>query len=91
MKTLINRYSNFHKASTKTRKLMHTKLYLSDRKDKKFMVIHSNKKIHFGQMGYEDWLKHHDTQRRRHFRTRNRRWKNAPKWTPAYLAYHILW
>jgi len=91
----INKYSNFRKAQRQTRKILgnNAKLYISDRKDKKFMVIdpHTKKQIHFGQIGYEDWLKHHDTQRRQRFLTRNRRWKKAPKYSAAYLAYHVLW
>ena len=93
--TKVNRYSNYRKAQIQTRKVLgpKAKLYLSDRKNKKFMVIdpHTNKKINFGQIGYEDWLKHHDPERRRRFLTRNRRWKQAPKYSAAYLAYHILW
>ena len=64
----------------------------SSRKDKKFMVISpEGKKIHFGQKGYEDWHIHKDPKRRERFRTRNAKWANADKWTPAHLAYWVLW
>jgi len=62
----------------------------SDRTGKKYMIV-TKKKIHFGAIGYEDWTKHRDSKRRTAFRTRNRKWSVAPKNTPAYLAYHLLW
>jgi hypothetical protein len=69
-----------------------TALYESTRKDKKFMVINpEGKKIHFGQKGASDWHLHKDPIRRDKFRTRNARWANAEKWTPAHLAYWVLW
>jgi hypothetical protein len=67
-------------------------LYESTRKDKKFMVISpEGKRIHFGQKGYQDWHSHKDPIRRANFRNRNAKWKNAQKWTPAHLAYWVLW
>ena len=48
-------------------------------------------KIHFGLLGYEDYLKHKNKTRRHNFLVRNHKWKNAKKYSPAYLAYHILW
>jgi hypothetical protein len=51
----------------------------------------NNKWIHFGQMFYEDFTKHNDQKRRENFLKRNYKWKNAPKYSPAYLAYHLLW
>lgn len=70
------------------------KLYVSTRKDKKYMVIDPDgKKIHFGSFNppMEDFSKHLDLKRRELFLTRNKRWKDAPKWTPAYLSYYLLW
>lgn len=67
-------------------------LYLSTRKDKKFMVISpEGKRIHFGQKGYEDWHSHKDPTRRERFRIRNAKWANAPMYSPAHLAYYVLW
>lgn len=67
-------------------------LYESSRKDKKFMVQDPNGKwVHFGQKGYEDWHSHKDPIRRERFRNRNKKWANAEKWTPAHLAYYVLW
>ena len=68
-------------------------LYLSTRKDKKYMVImkDTNKKIHFGQMGYEDYSKHKDELRMMKFQNRNRRWASAIEYTPAWLSFYLLW
>ena len=67
-------------------------LHESTRKDKKFMVFTpEGKKIHFGQRGYSDFHLHKDPVRRDRFRTRNAKWADAPKWSPAHLAYYVLW
>lgn len=69
------------------------KLFPSSRRDKKFMVLNSeNKKIHFGQKGYEDYhSSQYDEAKRDRFLKRNKRWSNAEKWTPAHLSYWVLW
>ena len=68
-------------------------VYLSSRRDKKYMILNPNTKqyVHFGQMGAEDLTKHKDKKRRDLFKKRNVRWKNSEIYTPAWLAYHILW
>ena len=68
------------------------KLYDSSRKDKKFMVYNPDgKKVHFGQLGYDDYHTEKDEKKRELFLSRNNKWKNAEKWTPAHLAYYVLW
>ena len=68
-------------------------LFVSPRKDKKFMLITSNnKKIHFGAHGMSDYLEHGDPQRRLNFINRfktNKNW-NMP-YTPMYLSRKLLW
>jgi len=67
-------------------------LYLSTSKNKKYMVFdEKGKKIHFGSLFYQDYTKHKDKKRRENFRIRNRRWKDAYKYTPAHLSYYLLW
>jgi hypothetical protein len=66
-------------------------VYPSSRIDKKYMIFHDGKRVHFGQKGYEDFTAHHDLRRRANFRKRNARWASAPKFTPAWLSYHLLW
>lgn len=68
-------------------------LYVSDRKDKKYMILNpnTNKWIHFGSIDYEDFTKHGDEKRRERFQIRNHKWSRAPKWSSAYASYYILW
>lgn len=67
-------------------------LYYSTRKDKKFMVQRPDGKfIHFGQKGFEDWHSHNNPLKRERFKNRNKKWATADKWTPAHLAYWVLW
>ena len=42
-------------------------------------------------MGAEDWTFHRDTKRRAAFRKRNAKWLLYDKYTPARLAYNVLW
>lgn len=72
-----------------------TILYLSTRKDKKYMIQQPNGKfIHFGQMGYEDYTKHQNDIRRNNYLLRAKniqgKWKDD-KYSPNNLAIHILW
>ena len=48
-----------------------TKLYLSDKPSKKYYIITpDDKKVYFGQMGYEDFTKHKDETRRKAYLNR---------------------
>ena len=68
----------------------------STKKDKKFMVLNpvTNKFIHFGQLGFEDFTKHQDLKRQKSYlnRTGNMRgdWKDD-KYSANNLAREILW
>lgn len=67
-------------------------VFVSTQAKKKYMIKSPDGKwIHFGQMPYEDYTFHQDEERRQSFMNRNARWKNASKFTPAWLSYHILW
>ena len=67
-------------------------LYLSTSKNKKYMIFDEDgKKLHFGDLRYSDYTKHKDKQRRDNFRNRNKRWKDAEKYSPAHLSYYLLW
>ena len=46
------------------------------------------KKFFFGSLFY---TKHKDKKRRDNLRTRNKKWKDAEKYTPAHLSYYLLW
>ena len=91
----LSEYSDFNQAYKMAKKYFgkDVEFEKSDRKDKKYMIYDPNndKWVHFGLMGYEDYTKHKDKERRERFRNRNKSWANAPKYSPAYMAYYILW
>ena len=63
----------------------------SSRKDKKYMVFDGRKMVHFGSLPYEDYTKHRDEERLIKFKKRNWKWQNAPKYSPAFLSWYLLW
>jgi hypothetical protein len=72
------------------------RLYPSNHPEKKYKIFDPNneKWIYFGQIGYEDYTKHHNTKRRKNYltRTKNMRgeWKNN-KYSANNLSRNILW
>ena len=68
-------------------------LYFSTHKDKKYMIRNpeTGKFIHFGAMGMTDYTKHRDEGRRWRFQQRNKKWKDADPYSPAFMAYYLLW
>jgi hypothetical protein len=68
-------------------------LAISTQKNKKYMIYDPNRErwIHFGFFGMEDYTKHNDNERRESFKKRNHKWANMGKYSPAYMAYHLLW
>jgi hypothetical protein len=87
----LKQYSDPDIVSYKAQQLGLNTVHESSRKDKKYMVFDNNKMVHFGSMIYEDYTKHGDAKRRENFRKRNHRWANAPKYSPAFLSYNLLW
>ena len=87
----IYKYSNPSIVMKKAKELHLNPIQLSTRKDKKYMVSDGKKLIHFGQMGYEDYTKHHDEKRRELFKKRNHKWATAEKYSPSWLSYNLLW
>jgi hypothetical protein len=69
-------------------------LYLSNRKDKKYMIENDGKMVHFGHLKYQDFLKHQNLRRRMNYLNRatniKGEWEND-KFSPNNLAIHILW
>ena len=63
----------------------------SSRKDKKYMVFDGRKMVHFGSLPFEDYTKHRDEERLIKFKKRNWKWQNAPKYSPAWLSWYLLW
>ena len=93
----IDSYSNPQEVLKKVHKYFgrDTELYLSTRKNKKYMIEDPNgKMVHFGQIPFEDYTKHHDEFRRNNYlkRTENMKgnWRDNP-YSPNNLARNILW
>jgi len=89
-------YSNPLKAQKKAEKWLGkgVQLFPSSKIDKKYMIKNNNKWIHFGQMGYEDYLFHNSIKRKNSYHSRAENikgnWKND-KYSPNNLSLHILW
>lgn len=96
----LENVSDMNEVKRLANKLLSTKYYdggvvplaVSNRKGKKFMIQSPDGKwIHFGDINLEDYTKHKDEDRLDRFLTRNRRFKDADTFTPAWMAYHLLW
>jgi len=94
----LEQYSNMEEAQRKAVKYLGkgVELKKSDRNEKKYMVLDpsTQKMVYFGQMGYEDFTKHKDPERRKRYLNRAKNikgdWKKN-KYSPNNLAIHILW
>jgi len=87
----LRKYSNPNYVINKADRLNLNPVFISNRKDKKYMIYNGKTWIHFGQMGYEDFTKHNNNARRDNFRKRNRRWFFGPIYSPGRLSYTLLW
>jgi hypothetical protein len=73
-------------------------LYLSDKLDKKLMLIYNGKKIHFGLKGSNTYLEGADESKRKAYRARHKKIQvlngdlaYKVKYSPSYLSWHLLW
>ena len=89
------RYLNFQIVNKKANKLYNRDVFLSTRKDKKYMIMNNaNKWIHFGQLGYQDFTKHLDENRRLNYLKRSTKIKGNWKeniFSPNNLSINLLW
>lgn len=93
----ILKWSNPYKVQEMANKYFdsNVKIHLSDKKEKKYMLQDDKGKwVHFGQMGYQDFTKHQDEDRRRRYlnRATNMRgdWRDD-LYSPNNLSIHLLW
>ena len=85
-------YSNISRVQKRAEKLGLNPVEISSRKNKKYMIRDDEGHVkHFGLMGYQDYTFHRDKVRRNNFRNRNKGWKDAPEYSPAFLSYWLLW
>jgi hypothetical protein len=96
-KKLIWKYSNPSEVYRRASKYMGktAKIGLSTKKEKKYMITTPDGNVvHFGQMGYEDFTKHKNKERRKNYLTRSRKikgnWKKN-KYSANNLSIHLLW
>ena len=87
----LRNYSDPEYVMNKAKLMGLNPVHESSRKDKKYMVFDGRTMVHFGSLPYEDYTKHHDENRLTKFRKRNWKWQFAPKYSPAYLSYYLLW
>lgn len=93
---LLNNHSNIRNASINARRLYNQNLFISSRKDKKYMILNPNtdKYVHFGSIKYKDFLNHLDENRRYNYLKRSGnikgRWKDDD-YSPNNLSRRILW
>jgi hypothetical protein len=91
-------YSNFDTAQERAEEYLgkDAMLFTSPKKDKKYRIYDpvKCKWVDFGAMGYEDFTKHQDEERRQNYLSRALKikgnWKNNA-YSPNNLAIHILW
>jgi hypothetical protein len=90
-------YSNPREAQQKAFKIYGKDaiLYRSTAKNKKYSIVNPNGKIvNFGQIGYEDFLKHKNPVRRHNYLTRTANMKGDWKengYSANNLSRNILW
>ena len=92
------KWSNPKQAQKKAYKYLGKKadLYVSETKDKKYDIYDpvNDKWVSFGQLGYEDFTKHKDKERRKNYLNRatnmNGDWKDNP-YSANNLSINILW
>lgn len=94
----LYQYSNPKAVQKKATKLYgkNAIVYKSDRKEKKYMIQDENtgKFVYFGQMGFDDFTKHQDEQRRQNYLNRATNIKGDWKsniYSPNFLAITLLW
>lgn len=73
-------------------------LYLSDKPDKKLMLVYNGRKIHFGQAGSSTYLENGDNDKRKAYRARHSKIitiEGIPaykkRYTPSWCSWMILW
>jgi hypothetical protein len=89
--SVLERYSDINEVNRRAHNLGLNVVHPSSQAKKKYMIFDSQKMIHFGEIGFSDATKHHDEKRIKSFRSRNRRWETAPRYSPAWLSWNLLW
>jgi len=94
----LHLYSNRRTAQSMAYKYLGrtAKLYPGTNSQKKYSIFDkkNNRWVNFGQIGYEDFTKHHDKKRRKNYLTRSKNikgdWARNP-YSANNLSRKILW
>ncbi len=90
------RWSNPIIAQRQARKYLGARgeLFISTRRDSKYMIWAGHNYVHFGRMGYEDYTLHRDKERRKNYLARSAGitgdWKRD-KFSANNLSRNIIW
>ena len=87
----LRNYSDPEYVMNKAKLMGLNPVHESSRKNKKYMVFDGRTMVHFGSLPYYDWTYDHDENRLMKFRKRNWKWQFAPKYSPAWLSWFLLW
>jgi hypothetical protein len=64
----LNKYSDFNTVNANAKRLYEKVVFLSTRKNKKYMIMNDdNNWIHFGQLGYIDFSKSRDQEKKNNY------------------------
>ena len=90
---VLKLYSDINEVNRRAHELGLGDVYESSRKDKKYMLYdpYVGRMVHFGQIKYEDYTKHHDEKRRELFKKRNWRWQYSPRYSRSWLSWNLTW
>jgi len=89
-------YSNPREVADRAKKFYGVKIYRSTRPSKKYMVFDrvTGRRVHFGQMFYDDYTKHRDEDRRHNYLVRSGNirgnWRTNP-FSANFLSRCLLW
>ena len=91
----MDKVSDIKKVNKLSKMIYEKTVEPSTRKNKKYMIMNDkNKLVHFGDLRYEDYTKHHDEERLKNYLSRATKIKGnwrRDKYSPNNLAINLLW
>ena len=91
----MDKVSDIKKVNKLSKMIYEKTVEPSTRKNKKYMIMNDkNKLVHFGDLRYEDYTKHHDEDRLKRYLSRATKIKGnwrRDKYSPNNLAINLLW
>ena len=91
----MDKVSDIKKVNKLSKMIYEKTVEPSTRKNKKYMIMNDkNKLVHFGDLRYEDYTKHHDEDRLNRYLSRATKIKGnwrRDKYSPNNLAINLLW